>query len=83
MSLDTKFPHEDTKENLKKLGARHLVTDPFNIEGKEVILNYMVYESPYKRIIIMWKKPIDSELYLLHHEARITHTYPVPIVTKP
>jgi len=83
MSLDTKFPREGTKEELEKLGAKHLISDPRKIDGTITTINYMLHEDPQNGLVRFWKKPIDSDIYHLHHEAIITRTYPVPLIIKP
>ena len=79
MPLNNTFPKEGTKEILRSLGARHLMTDPFEIEGERVQIDYMVYESPDKTEMIIWRKPVNSEIYQFHHEARIIQTRSVPV----
>jgi hypothetical protein len=81
MGIEKKFPHKGTKKDLANIGARHLVTDKFDVNRKLVRVEYMIYEDPKQ--ILVWKKPVDSSEYHIHIEAKIEHKYSVPVVTKP
>jgi len=77
MNIEDKFPKSGKKTELKLLGARHLTSDEFLHEGRRAKIEYMVYERD--SITVIWKKPINSDVYLIHHVAKIEKTYPVPV----
>ena len=58
-----RFPRVGTVEELKKIGARHLKTDNFRIDGVDKTIEYMIIESRY---IAVWKKLSSNENYELH-----------------
>lgn len=58
-----RLPKIAQEKELKFLGARHLKTDNFKIDGVERTIEYMIIEKGY---IAVWKKLDSNESYELH-----------------
>lgn len=67
----TSLPSRASKEDLARLGARYLTTEPFNLKGKIVRYEQMQYQNGAKAY--MWKRIVphenpNGELFQIHLE---------------
>ncbi|MEK6741877.1 MAG: hypothetical protein AABX91_01020 [Nanoarchaeota archaeon] len=57
------FPKSATRKELESLGARHIKTDRFVVEGTERDIEYMVLENEN---MVIWKRYDGGSNYTLH-----------------